>query len=142
MNYKSSFILVLLVTCKLSEGGFLFVPSSVTISNHIGYGISVIVHCRSEDDDFGDVILYDGKKMSWKFTNYETRIWCDIFKERYQWWLKDVQLFFDGNYGFNPVWSIRKDGLYRWEGKILGFIFTGDSTKWVKEYWADDLWKH
>lgn len=132
-------LLLLPITLQPSNGG-LPIPASVTLSNDIGDGISVIAHCRSKEDDFGRLLFSEGKRITWKFVNWDTYIWCDIFTGWYQNWLNNSIIFVDGNEGYNPEWSIRKDGLYRWIGKIFGFFQNGEA-RWIKVYSAAVLTK-
>ncbi|PON69213.1 Self-incompatibility protein [Parasponia andersonii] len=53
----------------------------VRVVNQLGNGQSMILHCRSRDDDLGNVVLEDGKEMEWSFSvNFlgTTLFYCDV----------------------------------------------------------------
>ncbi|KAF8393870.1 hypothetical protein HHK36_020068 [Tetracentron sinense] len=53
----------------------------VRIMNKLGYGRSMNIHCQSQDDDFGILILPDGYETEWRFSiNFwgSTLFYCDV----------------------------------------------------------------
>ncbi|KAF5191546.1 hypothetical protein FRX31_018865 [Thalictrum thalictroides] len=49
-----------------------------------------------------------------------------------------VRLSNTWSWGYNPEWSIRPDGIYRWTGKTLGWFGKGEWRKETDVY--TDFW--
>lgn len=53
----------------------------VTVANQLSSGHTLLVHCKSKDDDLGDHMLQVGQSFSWKFkVNFlaNTLFWCNL----------------------------------------------------------------
>ena len=53
----------------------------VTITNQLSRGQTLLVHCKSKDNDLGDHTLQVGQNFSWKFkVNFfsTTLFWCNL----------------------------------------------------------------
>ncbi|XP_026438688.1 S-protein homolog 5-like [Papaver somniferum] len=109
---------------------------TVTLQNDIGPNITLIIHCRSSEDDLGEQILYYKQNFQWRFSVnvWETTkfvcesSWKDATKgdghsnRGYEEKFTAYSPTRDWHQRCNEdcFWSIRRDGGYYGDGKTEG----------------------
>ncbi|CAN8272510.1 unnamed protein product [Cochlearia groenlandica] len=100
-NSYGVFILLYIIFCYVTSfaNGFTLVPKTVvTITNDIGPGVPLTIHCKSKDDDLGEHVLQSGQIFVIKFRPNWFR--TTIFKCSFNW--NDQLKWFE-------IWSSSKD---------------------------------
>ncbi|KAF5195659.1 hypothetical protein FRX31_014749 [Thalictrum thalictroides] len=137
INFVTS-ALLLFTTFILSSGFSWNIKSSLKITNNLGDGQSVNLSCSTPianelpDPDFYN--LLNGHNKMWRFEYFWTQryvIWCDIWTDNKKIWFNNVLLHHTDKWGENTEWSIRRDGIYRWQGKKLWWF---GQEEWVRGY--------
>ncbi|CAN8232421.1 unnamed protein product [Cochlearia groenlandica] len=99
-SYEIFFILYIIFSCVISfcNGFTLFPKLTVTITNDIGPGVALTIHCKSKDDDLGEHVLQPGQNFMFRFRpNWtESTIFTCSFK-----WSDQLKLF--------DIWTVPKD---------------------------------
>ncbi|XVF61729.1 hypothetical protein PTKIN_Ptkin08bG0153800 [Pterospermum kingtungense] len=120
MNISTKFRVFLLLAITLSQVNFGQATKrySVYISNGLGNGDQLTVHCKSKDDDLGVHTLRAYEHWSWTFkvNIWKTTLyWCDINTIEHHGSFKvsamhdDILDMCNSN---ECLWSARDDGLY------------------------------
>ncbi|XP_059630105.1 S-protein homolog 2-like [Cornus florida] len=93
---------------------------TVRVRNNLGDGIHLNLHCKSKDDDLGNQFLSDGSSFQWRFR--KNLIGTTLFFCSMSW--NNVSGSFDIYVSQRDkglcklcVWSVRKDGLYEYNGE-------------------------
>ena len=110
-------------------------PWQVSILNDL-MDSTLVVHCKSKDDDLGEHVIRSGEKYYWMFKEniwQTTLFWCN-FRSKYGqvsgdvFWPESGSRLSDQCEGHNCVWSAQEHGIY--------FYFAS-----VKSYYIAYRWK-
>ncbi|KDO51589.1 hypothetical protein CISIN_1g047836mg [Citrus sinensis] len=79
---KTMLLLALLVSYTYVNSAFSFnAPTHVKISNKLGNGLDLTLHCKSRDDDLGVHLLHQDESFSFQFHPNifrSTLFWCSF----------------------------------------------------------------
>ncbi|XP_010245686.1 PREDICTED: uncharacterized protein LOC104589164 [Nelumbo nucifera] len=111
-------VVVVLVLC-LSEAAVVLGKIDVRITNEIGNGYGLSIHCRSKNDDLGQKMLKGNMYAEWAF---DANIWgttlyyCDMVWQL-GWGHYDVYVASrdKSRCHYNCWYSARQDGLYAYD---------------------------
>ena len=102
-----------------------FTKWKVTILNEMTTS-TLIVHCKSKDDDLGEHILRTGDNYNWSFKEnfwISTLFWCNFSSKHGQvsgnvFWPEGGSWFNDQCIHNNCTWAIRDQGIYLYFGSL------------------------
>ncbi|KAI3894126.1 hypothetical protein MKX03_024802 [Papaver bracteatum] len=138
-----SLLLLILFSLPVSKCSSLWplwglVTLSVKVQNDIeGYGVSLNMHCRSNDDDLGLRTLHKGDEWHWQFKQSlirNTHFWC-----HFRWYDNGDHRWYEGTFEVydgiplvnkyykvcknNCDYSVRRDGVY---------LYRRDTHEWAR----------
>ncbi|KAJ4968811.1 hypothetical protein NE237_015512 [Protea cynaroides] len=111
------FVMALIILCQPYEAQGIFEKYHVNITNDLGVGYVLKVHCKSKNDDLGWKLLDNGKFYEWSF--HMNFLHTTLFFCKMEW--SDIHsgsfVVFDANRDMVRCdtvcfWSARQDGLY------------------------------
>ncbi|KAF8406895.1 hypothetical protein HHK36_006016 [Tetracentron sinense] len=117
-------VLVVLTLCQSSPvfAWWFLDPVTVYVYNKLEGGKTLIIHCKSKDDDLGVHVLPVDGMLQWSFTNnffHTTLFWCDIQWERSPGgdWVRGSFNIYRSHRdidrcGTNCLWYVKEDALY------------------------------
>ncbi|XP_077250920.1 self-incompatibility protein S1-like [Tasmannia lanceolata] len=112
-----SYILLVLVVFSFYRSFVLSDKVHVSITNHLGDGKNMTIHCQSKDNDLGEQTVADGAEFGWDFSINvvgTTLFYCDMG-------LESVNEFHFDAYSFQRdsvrcesacLWLISEEGVY------------------------------
>lgn len=102
-------VFFLFIATFYSSQGLLLPPKNLIITNNLGDGLGISLHCHSPDGDFGEFYLTDGEKK--EFFVAKRRLWCDVGKQR-PICRGNTTLYDVSAWGYWVEWSIKRTGIY------------------------------
>ncbi|GFZ15989.1 hypothetical protein Acr_25g0003980 [Actinidia rufa] len=82
----------------------------VRVTNQLGNGIDLQLHCKSRNDDLGIHVLSNQQFFQWHFRNNvwgTTRFYCYLFSKS---WNNSFDVYYQGMCGAHCNWFVRQNG--------------------------------
>ena len=115
-------------SCAESSQQLPFTKWKVTILNEMTTS-TLIVHCKSKDDELGEHVLRTRDNYNWSFKEIfwiSTLFWCHFSSQHEQvsgdiFWPEGGSWFKDQCIHHNCTWSGRDQGIYLYFGSLKAF---------------------